>query len=39
MKRRFEEFACEFKNESECDEELDDEGAKLSEVDADYFED
>jgi hypothetical protein len=39
MKKRFEEFGCGFKNESECDEELEEEGTKLSEVDADYFED
>jgi hypothetical protein len=39
MKKRFEEFACGFKNESECDEELGEEGARLEEVEAEYFED
>ena len=37
MKDKFEEFACEFKNESECEEELEDEGLTLEEAENSHF--
>jgi len=37
MEDKFNEFGCEFKNESECEEELDDEGLKLEDVESKHF--
>jgi hypothetical protein len=37
MKDKFEEFACQDKNESECEEELDDEGLSLEDADIRHF--
>jgi hypothetical protein len=37
MADKFNEFSCEFKNESECEEELDDEGLSLEDIEADHF--
>ena len=37
MKDKFREFGCDFKNESECEEELDSEGLSLEEVDHTHF--
>ncbi len=36
--KKFKEFACAFKNESECEEELNDDGISLDEVEDEYFE-
>jgi hypothetical protein len=38
MKGKFKEFGCEFKNESECEEEFDNEGFDMLESEEDYFE-
>jgi len=38
MKNKFKEHACEFKNEVDCEEELDEDDADLSEAEKDYFE-
>jgi hypothetical protein len=37
MEDKFEEFGCEFKNESECEEELEDEGLTLETVESGHF--
>ena len=39
MKNKFKEHACEFKNESECEEELDLEGADVSGSEKEFYED
>ena len=39
MKNKFREHACEFKNESECEEELDEDGVNVSEAEKTHFED
>jgi len=39
MKDKFEEHACEFKNEADCEEELEEEGFGLSEAEKEHFED
>lgn len=39
MKDKFEEHACEFKNESACIEELEDDGLDMDEVEDSHFED
>ncbi|MEM4719581.1 MAG: hypothetical protein QXG18_01825 [Candidatus Pacearchaeota archaeon] len=38
-KTRYEKFSCELKNESECEEELEEEGTTLEDVEEEYFED
>jgi len=38
MKDKFKEFGCEFKNEAECEEELNDDGLSLDEVAEGHFE-
>jgi hypothetical protein len=38
MKDRFEKYACEFKNESSCEEELDEAGIELWDLEKDHFE-
>lgn len=38
MKNKFKEFACAFKNESECEEELDEEGLNFDDVEKEFFE-
>jgi len=37
MKDAYERFGCEFKNESECDEELDEEGIDYGEIKEEHF--
>lgn len=37
--RAYKRFGCDLKNESECEEELEEEGLSLEEVEEDYFED
>ena len=37
-KTKFKEHACEFKNEAECEEELEDEGLSVDEVEKEHFE-
>jgi len=37
-KKEFEKHACEFKNEAECEEELEEEGENIEKVDEEYFE-
>tara|TARA_Y100000310_G_C20578196_1_gene761564 strand:+ start:318 stop:440 length:123 start_codon:yes stop_codon:yes gene_type:complete len=37
MKDKFKEFACEFKNESDCEDELADEGMSLEDADKEHF--
>jgi len=39
MKDEFEKFACEFKNEAECEEELNEEGFNLKDVENKHYED
>ena len=39
MKDKFKEFGCEFKNEAECEEELNDEGLSLDDVEKEHFDD
>lgn len=39
MKDKFKEHACEFKNEAECEEELDEERLDKKEVEKEHFED
>lgn len=39
MKDKFKEFACEFKNESECVEELEEDGLDIDEAEKLHFED
>jgi hypothetical protein len=36
--KKFEEFACQFKNEADCAEEIGEDGLKLEEVEEEYFE-
>jgi hypothetical protein len=36
---KFKEYACSFKNEAECNEELEDDGAKLDEAEDEFFQD
>lgn len=36
-KDKFEENACEFKNEAECEEELEEEGLSMEEEDKEHF--
>ncbi len=38
MRDDFKKFGCEFKNEAECEEELDEEDLSLDEVEEDFFE-
>jgi hypothetical protein len=38
MKDKFEKHACEFKNEAECEEELDEEGTNMEKVEIEHFE-
>jgi len=37
MVAKFEEYGCEFRNESECEEELNDAGHSMKEVEAKHF--
>ncbi len=37
-KKEFVKYACEFKNEAECEEELEEEGESIEKVDEEYFE-
>ena len=37
MKDKFEELGCDFLNEAECEEQLDDEGLTLEEVEEEHF--
>lgn len=37
MKTKFEEHDCEFKNSSECEEELDQEGVSFFELERDHY--
>jgi hypothetical protein len=37
-KKKFEEHACAFRNEAECEEDLEDDGLTLDEADEDFFE-
>ena len=39
MKDKFEEFACEFKNESSCMEELEEDGLDMDKAEKSHFED
>ncbi len=39
MTDKFEEHSCDFKNESECEEEMDDEGLESEEETKNHFED
>lgn len=38
MKNKYKELGCEFRNEDECKEDLDEEGVDLDEVERDFFE-
>lgn len=38
MKKKFEEHACEFKNESECEEELDEDFINFDEIEEEFGE-
>lgn len=38
MKNKYKELGCEFKNETECEEELDEEGTDANKEEADYYE-
>ena len=38
MNDKFEELACEFKNEAECMEELEEEGTNIEEAEVEHFE-
>ena len=38
MKDKFKEHACDFKNESECEEELDEDNLNLGDVERKHFE-
>ena len=38
MKDKFKEHACEFKNEADCEEELDDEGLEFGKIEENRFE-
>ncbi len=37
-KKKFKEHGCEFKNEAECEEELEEDGLNFKEVEEEYFE-
>ena len=37
--KKFKQLACQFKNEAECEEELEAEGLSIEEADKDFFED
>jgi hypothetical protein len=37
--KKFEEHACNFRNEAECEEDLDSDGISLEEADEEFFED
>ena len=37
MKDKFEELGCEFKNEAECEEELEEEGLNYDEAEKEHF--
>lgn len=37
MTDKYDEFGCAFKNEAECEEELDEEGLKLDEIEVNHF--
>ena len=37
-KKKFKEHACAFKNEAECEEELNDDGLNLDEAEEEFFE-
>ena len=37
MKRKFEKFGCEFKNEAECEDNLEDAGSNLDEAEDEFF--
>ncbi|MEM4331086.1 MAG: hypothetical protein QW273_03710 [Candidatus Pacearchaeota archaeon] len=39
MRKKYKRFSCDLKNESECDEELEEEGSSLSEAEEEFFED
>ena len=39
MKKKFEQFGCEFKNESECEEDLDSADLNIEDAEEEYFED
>lgn len=39
MKDKFEEHACEFKNEAECEEDLDEDEVDLNEVEKEHYDD
>ena len=38
MEDKFEEFACEFKNEAECEEELQEDGLDFEKTESEHFE-
>ena len=38
MANKFEEFGCEFKNEADCEEELNEEGIEMEDAETEYFE-
>ena len=38
MEDKYEEHACEFKNESECEEELEEDGLRVEKVETEHFE-
>ena len=38
MKDKFNEFGCEFKNEAECEEELNEDGLSLDDIEDEHFE-
>ncbi len=37
-KKKFKELGCEFKNEAECEEELEEDGLNFKEVEEEFFE-
>lgn len=37
-KKKFKEHACEFRNEAECEEDLNEEGSSLDEAEEEFFE-
>lgn len=39
MKKKFKEYGCQFKNEAECEEELEEDGLDIGEVEEEFFED
>jgi len=38
-KKKFEQHACEFRNEAECEEDLEETGSNLDEAEEEFFED